>query len=76
MAFTAQEILQDLSGEDWAVTATPPLTSSPRKNLELPLTGETSNMGMIILSTEESKKNTFEGNKTMILETLDEKAWR
>ena len=74
--FTAQELLQDLSGDDWADTATPPLTSSPRKNLELPLTSETSNMGMILLSTEESKKNTFEGNKSMFLGTLDEKAWR
>ena len=50
--FTAQEMLQDLSADDWADTATPPLTSSPRKNLELPLTSETSNMGMILLSTE------------------------
>ena len=74
--FTAQELLQDLSGDDWADTATPPLTSSPRKGLELPLINETSNMGMILLSTEESKKNTFEGNKRMFLETLDEKAWR
>ena len=31
---------------------------------------------MIPLSTEASKKNTFEGNKCMFLETLDEKAWR
>ena len=74
--FAAQERLQDLSGDDWADIATPPLTSSPRKNLELPLTSETSNMGMILLSTEESKKNTFEGNKSMFLGTLDEKAWR
>ena len=74
--FTAQELLQDLSGDDWADTATPPLTSSPRKDLELPLTSETSNLGMILLKTEESKKNTFEGNKSMFLETLDEKAWR
>ena len=74
--FTAQELLQDLSGDEWADTATPPLTSSPRKNLELPLTSETSNMGMILLSTEESKKNTFEWNKSMFLGTLDEKAWR
>ena len=74
--FTAQELLQDLSGDDWADTATPPLTSSPRKNLDLPLTSETSNMGMILLSTEESKKKIFEGNKTIFLETLDEKAWR
>ena len=74
--FTAQELLQDLSGDDWADTATPPLTSSPWKNLDLPLTSETSNLGMILLSTEESKKNTFEGNKSMFLGTLDEKAWR
>ena len=75
--FTAQELLlQDLSGDDWADTATPPLTSSPRKNLELPLTSKTSNMGMTLLSTEESKKNTFKGNKSMLLGTLDEKAWQ
>ena len=74
--FTTQELLKDLSGEGWEDTATPPLTSSPRKNLELPLTSETSNMDMILLSAEESKKNTFEGNKTMFLGTLDENAWR
>ena len=74
--FTAQELLKDLSGDDWADTATPPLTSSPRKNLELPLTSETSNMGMILMSAEESEKNTFEGNKAMFLGILDEKAWR
>ena len=33
-------------------------------------------MGMILLSTEESKKNTFEGNKSTFLEILVEKAWR
>ena len=33
--FTTQELLQDLSGDDWANTATPPL-GSPRKDLELP----------------------------------------
>ena len=74
--FSAQELLKDLSGEDWADTATPPLNSSPRKNLELPLTSETSKMGMILMSAKESEKNTFEGNKTMFLGTLDEKAWR
>ena len=74
--FTTQELLKDLSGENWADTATPPLTSSPRKNLELPLMSETSNMGMILLSAEEREKNTFEGNKTMFLGTLDEDAWR
>ena len=74
--FTTQELLKDLSGENWADTATPTLTSSPRKNLELPLTSETSNMGMILLSAEEREKNTFEGNKTMFLGTLDENAWR
>ena len=74
--FTTQELLKDLSGEDWGDTATPPLTSSARKNLELPLTSETSNLGMILLSAEESEKNTFEGNKTMFLGTLDDNAWR
>ena len=73
--FTAQKLLQDLSRDDWADTAPPPLTSSPRKNLELTLTSETSNMRMILLSTKESKKNILQGNKTMFLETLDEKAW-
>ena len=57
-------------------TAKPPLTLSPRKDLELSLISETSNMGMMLLSTEKSKKNTFEGNKSMFLGTLDEKAWR
>ena len=60
--FTTNELLQDLSGENWANTATPPL-GSPRKDLELPLTSKTSNMGMILLSAKESKKNAFEGNK-------------
>ena len=65
-----------MSGDDWADSATPALTSPPRKNLELPLTSETSNMGMILLSAEERQKNTLEGNKDMFLGTLDEKAWR
>ena len=69
--FTAPELLHDLSGDDWTDTDTPPLTSSPRKNLELPLTSETSNMGMILLSADERQKNTFEGNKSMFLGTLD-----
>ena len=73
--FTPQELLQDLSGDDWANTVTPPL-ASPRKDLELPLASETSNMGIKLLSAEESKKNAFEGNKWMILNTLDEKAWQ
>ena len=74
--FTAQELLRDLSRDDWADSAKPPLTSSPRNNLELPLTSETSNMGMILLSAEERQKNTFEVNKDMFLRTLDEKAWQ
>ena len=74
--FTAQELLRDLSRDDWADSATPSLTSSPRKNLELPLTSETSNMGMILLSAEERQKNTFEGKKDMFLGTLDGKAWQ
>ena len=74
--FTTQELLKDLSGENWADTATPPLTSSPRKNLELPLTSENPNMGMIFLSAERREKNTFEGNRDASLGTLDEDAWR
>ena len=69
--FTTRELLQDLSGYGWAKTATSPL-GSPRKNLELPLLSETSNMGLILLSAEESKKNTFEGNKCMFLDTRSE----
>ena len=68
--------MKDLSGENWADTATPPLTSSPRKNLELPLTSENPNMGMIFLSAERREKNTFEGNRDAFLGTLDEDAWR
>ena len=73
--FTTHELLQDLSGDDRANTVTPPL-GSPREDLELPLTSETSNMGMILLSAKESKRNVFEGNKWMFLNTLDEKTWR
>ena len=73
--FTTQELLQDLNGDDWANTATSPL-GFHRKNQELSLTSETSNMGVKLLSAEESKRNTFEGNKWMFLNTLDEKAWR
>ena len=50
------ELLQHLREDDWANAATPPL-GSPRKDLELPSTSETSNMGMILLSAKESKKN-------------------
>ena len=46
-----RELLQDLSGYDWTNTATPPL-GSPRKNLELPLASEPSNMGMVLLTNE------------------------
>ena len=73
--FTKQGLLQDLSGEDWANTSIPPL-EYPRKNLELPLTSETCNMAMLLLSAEESKKNSFEGNKWMFLDTLDENLWQ
>ena len=74
--FITQELLKDLSGEIWADTSTPPLTSSPRKNLELPLTSENPNMGMIFLSAKRREKNTFEGNRDAFLGTLDEDAWR
>ena len=72
---TTRELLQDLSGDDWANTATPPL-GSPRKNLELPLASEPSQMGMVLLTEEVREKNTFEGNIGMFLSTLDEEAWQ
>ena len=74
-SFTTQELLQDFSGNDWANTSTPPPGSS-RKDLELSLTSETFNMGLQLLNAEESKRNAFESNKWMFLNTLDEKAWR
>ena len=72
--FTTQEVLQDLSGDDWANTATPPLTSSPKKP-GTTLERRNLQLGMILLSAKESKKNTFECNKWMFLSTLDEKTW-
>ena len=72
---TTRELLQDLSGDDWADTATPTLWC-PRKNLELPLSSEPSNMGMVLLGNEMREKNAFEGNKWMFLSTRDEKAWQ
>ena len=33
-------------------------------------------MGLILLSAEERENNTFEGNKTMLLGSQDEDAWR
>ena len=74
--FTAQELLKDLSEENWADTPTPPLTSSPRKDPELSLTSENPNMGMIFLSAERREKNTFEGNRDAFLGTLDKDAWQ
>ena len=74
--FTAQELLKDLSEENWADTPTPPLTSSPRKDPELSLTSENPSMGMIFLSAERREKNTFEGNKDAFLGTLDKDAWQ
>ena len=71
-----QELLKDLSEENWADTATPPLSPSPQKNLELPLASETSNMRVILLSSEEMEKNTYEGNKDMFLGTLEDDAWQ
>ena len=72
---TTCELLQDLSGDDWANKAIPPL-GSPRKNLELPLASEPSNMGMVLLIDKVGERNTSEGNKGMFLSTLDEEAWQ
>ena len=67
--------VQDLSGDDWANTATPPLGST-RKKLKLPLASEKSNMRMFLQTNEVREKNTFEDNIRMFLSTLDEKAWQ
>ena len=72
---TTRELLQELSGDEWANTATPPL-GSPRQNLELPLTGEQSNMGMVLLTDEAREEKTFEGSREKFLSTLDEEAWQ
>ena len=64
---TTRKLLQDLRGEDWADTATPPLGSS-RKNLEIQLGSKPANMGMVLLSSEGKEKNTFVGNKTKFLD--------
>ena len=74
--FTAQELLKDLSEENWADTPTPPLTSSPRKDPEMSLTSENPKMGMIFLSAERREKNTFEGNRDAFLGTLNKDAWQ
>ena len=65
---TTCELLEDLSGDDWANTATPPL-GSPQKNLELQLPSEPSNMSMVLLTDEAREENTFPGNKDMFLST-------
>ena len=57
---TTRELLQDLSGEIWADTATPPLGSA-RKNLELPLHSEPSNIGMVLLSDEMRERTRSRG---------------
>ena len=57
-----RELLQELSGDDWSNTATPPL-GCPRKNLELPLMSEPSNMGMVLLTDEAREAITFQGKK-------------
>ena len=74
--FTAQELLKNLSEENWADTPTPPLNSSPRKHPEMSLTSENPYMGMIFLSAERREKNTFEGNRDAFLGTLDGDAWQ
>ena len=68
---TTCELLKELSGDDWANTANPPL-GSPRKNLELPLTSEPSNIGMELLTDEAREQNTF-GQPVLIGIGLDEK---
>ena len=72
---TTRELLQDLSGEEWADTATPPL-GSPRKNLELQLGSQPADMGMVFFRSESKEKNTFEGHKRMFMSALDTEGWQ
>ena len=72
---TTRELPQDLRGEEWADTATPPL-GSPRKNLELQLGIQPVDMGLVFLSSESKKESTFEANKTMFMSTLDQDGWQ
>ena len=72
---TTRELLQDLSGEEWADTATPTL-GSPRKNSELHFGSQPVDLGMVCLSRESKEKNTFEGKKTMFLNTFDREGWQ
>ena len=72
---TTRELLQNLSGEDWADTATAPGISSGQ-NLELQLGIKPANMGMVPLSSEGRERNTFETNKTMFLDKLDPEGWQ
>ena len=69
---TTRELLQDLSGEEWADTATPPL-GYPQKNLELQPGSKPADMGMFFLNNDSKEKNIFDGKKTMLLNTLDQK---
>ena len=51
-------------------------TEQTRKNLELPLTSEPSNMGMVLLTDKAREENTYQGNKDMFVSTLDTEAWQ
>ena len=57
-------MLQDLSAEEWADTATPPL-DSPRNNLQLQLGSQPMDMSMVFLSNDSEEKNTIEKNKIL-----------
>ena len=59
-------MLQDLSGEEWADTATPPL-DFPRKNLQLQLGVQPMEISMVFLSNDSEEKNTIE-KKNDVLE--------
>ena len=58
------------AGEDMEVGNTP----EPKPSEEEFTTQEL--LGIILLSAEKREKNTFEGNKTVFLGTLNEDAWR
>ena len=70
-----EAVLQDLSGEEWADTATPPL-DSPRKNLQLQLGSQPMDMSMVFLSNDSEEEKTIEKNQTIFLNTLDQMGWQ
>ena len=66
--------MQDVSDEEWGSTATPP-SGTPRKNLELKLKSQLTEMDTLLLSNDGKESNTFQRNKTAFLGNLDHEGW-